>query len=112
MSKIKIKVQIKNSNTNNEYETDAILQDEIIKYKEEDNTKVVFNYKENKLTRENNELKMIYSFNDNKGVITVKELEREIKVEIDTKKIERKDNNIKIIFEIEDEFIYRIEEIK
>lgn len=112
LSKIKIKVQIKNSTTNNKYEVDAILQDEIVKYKEEDNTKVIFNYKENKLIRENSELKMIYDFNNNTGVITVKELERDLKVDINTKKIKKKENDIEIVFEIEEEFKYRIEEIK
>ena len=116
VSKIKVKIQIKNNHGDNKFDTIAILQDEVIKYTEEDNTKVKYNYKNNELIRENNELLMKYSFNSDKitkGEILVKELDRNLDIEIKTKSIDRKDNDLKVEFSIEDEkFIYRIEEVK
>ena len=44
MSKVRIKVEIKNSEENNLREVDAIISDSKLKYKEEENTTVVFSY--------------------------------------------------------------------
>lgn len=114
MSKINIKVSIKNNEKEEQYETIAIIQDNILKYQEKDNTIVIFNYDENTLTRENNELLLKYRYSDiSEGTIYIKELDREIKVNIKTIKLERKENDIKINFMIENNiFLYEIEEIK
>lgn len=116
MSKINIIVSIKNTESDNTVKTSAILQDEIIKYKEDSTTTVRFNYHNMNLYRENNELRMSYQFNKEKktkGKIFIKELNKELEVDIKTKKIKRKDNDIEIKFSTEDnEFLYRIEEIK
>lgn len=116
MSKIRVKVTIKNPETNISNEINAIIQDNILKYKEDKDTTVVFSYKDNRLIRENNELRMDYIFkekNESKGEILVKELNKKIKIDIKTKKIVIKENNIKIIFDVEEnEFIYKVEVIK
>lgn len=116
MPKIKVLVHIKNSEEEKTQETNAILQDNTIKYKEDETSLVIYNYKENKLIRETNELRMTYQFEEGKtttGNITLKDLNKEINIEIYTKKIIKKENNIEIEFEIEKNlFLYRIEVIE
>jgi len=116
MSKLNIKVTIDSQNTKEEFITPAMIQDNIIKYQEKDKTLVKFDYKKNLLTRENQDLRMNYCFHKERkciGKIYVKELNREIEVEITTTKLTKKNNNVEIGFKIEDNtFFYRIEEIK
>lgn len=116
MSKESIKVTIKNNQSNSTINVNAIIQDNIIKYKEEANTIVKFDYTTNELTRENNELRLNYLFlEDNKteGIIYVKDLKKELVLEIKTKKIQRKNYDIEIEFAVEEEeFLYKIEVIK
>lgn len=116
MPKINIKVTINNLEENTSYEVPAIITEEIIKYKEPNYTMVTYNFKDNSLFRENDELRMEYYFNSEKktkGSINIKELNKKIDLEIKTKKIERKNNNIEIEFIIDSNiFLYKIEEIK
>ena len=116
MSKINIKVTIKNKESDISYETKGILLNNELKYYEENNTKVVFNYDNNHLIRTNDELRMDFTFDlkkKTKGKIEIEELDKELEVEINTKRIERQDNNILLDYSIdEDKFIYRIEVIK
>ena len=64
MPKRKIRATIENREEKVITETTAIYRDNIIKYKEEDNTTVVYNYKKHKLTRENTEIKIEYIFSE------------------------------------------------
>ncbi|MBR2678781.1 MAG: hypothetical protein IKE63_05130 [Bacilli bacterium] len=116
MSKIDIEVTIKNSETTDSYKVKAIVQDNSIKYKEPDDTTVIFDYVENKLIRENDLMKMIYYFNEKSSedsIILIKDYNRHINLNIITDRIRRKDNDLEIEFEIDKEkFLYRIEEIK
>lgn len=116
MSKIKVLVYIKNSEEEKTQETNAILQDNTIKYKEDKTSLVTYNYREKKLIRETNELRMTYQFEEGKkttGNITIKNMNKELQLEISTKKIREKENNIEIEFEIEENiFLYRIEVIE
>ena len=105
MSKIKIRILIENGKEKRRWETTAIYQDKILKYQEEDKTKVILNLKDYSLTRENNEMKMSYLFQKNKETIGT--------IKIKTIKLERKNNNIEIKYIVEnEEFLYKIEEIK
>ena len=116
MPKTKIKVTIHNEEENSDFETNAILHENMLKYKENQETTVLWNYDKNSLVRENDELRMNYVFDKNRkteGIIHIKELEKEIRVPIITKKIERKNNDIEIEFEIDKkDFLYKVEEIK
>lgn len=116
MSKIKIRILIENGKEKRRWETTAIYQDKILKYQEEDKTKVILNLKDYSLTRENNEMKMSYLFQKNKetiGTIKIKEYYRSLDIKIKTIKLERKNNNIEIKYIVEnEEFLYKIEEIK
>lgn len=113
MPKLNIKVTVINDEDRQSFITNAIIQDEVLKYKERDNTTVIYDYKNNSLFRENNELRMEYSFNNEKGNIFIKELNKELNIDIKTKKIERKNNDIEIEYVMEKtNFLYKIEEIK
>lgn len=113
MPKIKIKAEIINNSDKQITETTAILQEDIIKYQEEDGTKVILNLKDKSLMRENNKIKMHYSFKNKKGLIEIKEYNKIVDLDINVKKITRKGNDIKIIYEIDkDEFTYQVGEIK
>lgn len=115
MSKIKIKVTLKNKDEENIQEQNAILEDNKIKYKEDKNTTVIWNEKENTLYRETNELRIRYPFQEKKtteGTVELKQPPLEIKVPIHTKKLERKNHNVTIEFKVEEnEMLYCIEEI-
>ena len=113
MPRLNIKVTVINDEETQEFITNAIIQDEILKYKERDNTTVIYDYKNNSLFRENNELRMDYSFNSGKGNIFIKGLNKKLNIKIKTKKIERKINIIEIEYVIENNnFLYKVEEIK
>ena len=116
MPKLDVLISVESNDSNQEYKTTAILTEEIIKYKSEDNTTEMFDYTNNKLTRENSELRMDYVFDLNKetkGTIFVKDLNRNLDVNIKTNKIERNKNDIEIEFVVEDNTIkYHIEVIK
>ena len=116
MPKLDVLISVKSNDSNLEYKTTAILTEDIIKYKSEDNTTEMFDYTNNRLTRENSELRMNYIFDLNKetkGTVFVKDLNRELEVNVKTNKIERNKNDIEIEFVVEDNTIkYRIEVIK
>ena len=95
MPKRVIQATIENEEEKVTTKTTAIYQDNIIKYKEKDNTMVIYNYNKKKLIREN------------------KELNKTINISIKTKKIEEEKINSYIEFEIDkDVFKYEIEAIK
>ncbi len=116
MSQAKIKVTIKNSQTTKIKDYQAMITEEKINYKEEDNTIVIFNKKTNELTRKNEKLQMKYSFNQIKtttATIKIKELNKEIQFEMITKKLIQEPNKIEITYKINsDEFYYKIEVIE
>lgn len=115
MPKIDIEVTIKNSEAEDSYKTKAIIQDKTIKYKEPDETTVLFDYKDDVLTRENDLMKMVYYFSNESldSFILVKEYNRHIDLKINTIRISKNKNNLEIIFKIDkEEFLYRIEELK
>ena len=113
MPKINIKVTIKSANETISRKCIGIYQDGILKYREDDKTKMVFNYNKNELKRETQELLMKFNFDKNILKIRYKELNMNLDYEIKTNKIkkEHKDIEIKYILENE-EFIYRIEAIQ
>ena len=117
MSKIKIKVTLKNSQAESVHELEGVIQDNAIKYFEKDNTKVIYNYKNHTLKRENNEIKMTIYFDKNLLRTTTKDLKETFDIEIKTTKIKNENHNLEIEYEISDgnetdTICYRIEEIK
>lgn len=113
MSKIRVKITIQNEEVDTSYETTAILEENKIKYVEKNQTLVIYNYEENTLIRENDKLRMQYSFQEGKkteGQIEIKEYQKTINLPIITKKIEKKDQEIEIKYQVENQdFLYKIE---
>lgn len=115
MPKIDIEVTIKNSETTDSYRTKAVIRDNVIKYMEPDDTTVIYDYNEDKLVRENDQMKMIYYFNDNSqdSIILIKDLNRHIDLSLKINRISKNHNHLEVDFEIDKEkFLYRIEELK
>lgn len=116
MPKFNILSSIKSNSENLSINTTAIIQDDIIKYKEDSNTLVKFNYLTNEFIRETNEIIIKYTFiksKNTKGLIYIKKLSKELEVEIKTTYLKRTNNDIEIKFIIEDnKFIYKIEVVK
>lgn len=116
MPKIKALIRIKNDDTKEELKTIAIIQNNILKYKEKDNTTMIIDYQNNKLLRENNNIKLEIPFSLNNktiGTINLKDMNKTLNIEIETTKIEKKNNDIEIEYKIEEKvFLYHMEEIK
>ena len=116
MPVINIKVSISNLEYSEKFNTRAIIQDNILKYREKDKTIVKYYLDSNILERENNKLKLKYNFiikNNTTGKIFSKKIKKEVPISIYTNKILRQGNNIIVEYKIENNiFNYRIEEIK
>lgn len=104
----KIKVRIDNTENIVDYTIDS----EVINYKELDNTVVYYDLKNNILIRDNDDLHMIYDFNNKKGTILIKEMDRELELSIENIDIERNKNNVRVSYTIENnDFLYELEEL-
>jgi len=109
MPKIKIKVNITNEEIADSYETNAIIQNNVIKYIEKDKTKVNFNLKDETLCRENDTLQMNYNFKKKYGTIYIKELERKLELKIQVKSKIKNDTTYSIEYKVDkDNFKYEI----
>ena len=115
MAKTNIIATIKTNNQCQTTKTLSIKTKEEYKYHEKDNTKVVFNYLDNYLKRENKQMILEINFIKNKeteAYYFIKELEKKLVLTIKTKRILKKDRIIEIEYTIDkDNYIYRIEEI-
>lgn len=111
MPKANITVSIKNSTEESLEKATAIIRDDILLYKAKDNTITKYNYKENMLIRENDEMKMQYIFNPTKetlGRIFIKDLNNYINVRIKTEILKVNKHDIEIKFRIEEELFFFI----
>ena len=113
MSQCKIKVSLINEEEQMIEEITALLEDEILRYIEKEETSVILDLKNNILHRENERLKMMYPFNleeETEGTIEIKEMNQTMNIKIKTEKIERKNKDIEIAFSVEEKpFLYHIE---
>ena len=106
MSNTKLKVRIDNTENIVDYSIDS----EVINYKELDNTTVYYDLNNNILIRDNDDIHMIYDFNNKKGTILIKEMDRELELLIENIDIERNKNNVKVSYSIENnDFLYELE---
>ena len=111
MPKIKLKISIKNSNESLTNHTTGIYKDHVLKYLEDDNTKVTYHYQNHILKRENDEFVMTFDFDKKRLKTILKEYHSAMELDIKNIKIKEDNKNITIEYEIEKErFIYRIEE--
>lgn len=113
MPKTKVKITTKSNNITDTYEIKALLKDNKLMYYEPNKTKVIFDYENNILTRNNKEISMEYKFDlENKtiGYIEVKELGKSLNLNIKTKKFLSDNKNIDLVFFVEEEEIcYKLE---
>ena len=104
MPKIKVKID------NTENIVDYSIDREVINYKELDNTNTYYDLNNNILIRDNDDLHMIYDFNNKKGTILIKEFNREVEIVIENIDIERNKNNVRVSYSIENnDFLYELE---
>lgn len=86
--------------------------DGIISYQEDSKTDVYLDINKNELIRENEQMLMKYIFDENrrtKGLINIKDINKELEVEIETLKLNKKDNYYYVEYKIEDNtFIYEL----
>ena len=115
MPKIKIKYSVssKSSDLDETYydskEVDAILENDKIKYKE-NNTTVIFNYIDKTLRRQNDHIDMIHDFNKLESDIHVKSIGRNINTNIELDSYNVEDHNIMIKYKTNDvEIEYKVE---
>lgn len=116
--KIKVKVNLINDLEENGMnlilEADYNKEKNEIIYLENDEFKTLtrFNFNNNRLYRENENLKLIYEFNKNKltkGVINIKELDKKIFMNIETISINSSNEEIEIKFKVEGQLMtYKI----
>ena len=115
MPKIKIKYEVcsKSLDSDENYfenkEVAAILDNDNLKYKE-NNTKVIFNYKNKTLRRQNDQLEMIHDFDRLLSNVHILSIGRDIdtKIELNTYKVNN--NNIEIKYKVNDiEIEYKVE---
>ena len=116
MPKKEISYEIRNKEEKVSSKTIGILQDNILKYKEKDNTIVHYHYNENILERENDDIKLKYTFKVKEktiGIIHIKDLKKDLEVDIITKSINKTNNLIEIHYQIEDnDYYYKLEVIE
>lgn len=118
MPKINIKVTVGSNENKDSYKIKAIMNEEKIIYHEKDekNTKVIFDWKNNLLIRNNSDILMTYPFDLNNktiGNIEVKELNKYLNLSIETIKYDISDIKKELKFKVEDEeIIYIIEVLK
>ena len=110
MAKKRIKYSLKTSEELIEKETDSIVIDNTIKYKEDD-VSVLIKISDNKvyLTRENTIYKIELVFENNKdtiGIYYLKENNKSFKLDIHTNKLIIDNNNLDIEYVLNDDIRY------
>ncbi len=112
MSRIKIKYSIKNEYDDINSVTKATLKDNILSYKEEDKTKVTYDYDNRRLERTNDTMSMIYDFKNGDAIVDVKHVGSTIKLKLESLEYSNDNYNLTEKYKLEDEIIeYRIEVI-
>ena len=108
-------VTIKNIDTEDKYIVSVHndLDENLLKYTEKDGTITSFDYKNNILRRDNNEMIIEFVFDKDKvtkGKMSVKELKGDLEIDILTKELEVTDNKIKVVYVVNDlTFEYTLE---
>lgn len=115
MPKKKALIRIENQEEKKEIETNVIIDNNIIKYRDDKAiTKIDLNIPS--IIRENDEYKIVYSFSENKktiGTIIIKDINQKIEVEIITNKIIINDYNIELEYRMNNQkFLFKMEVMK
>lgn len=99
----KYKVTIKNSDIIDKYTVSVHndLEEKVIKYTEKDGTITSFNYNNNILKRDNNEMVIEFKFvldEVTKAMMSIKELNRDLEMDVFTKELKVTEDKIKVIY--------------
>ena len=111
----KYRVTIKSSDIEDKYQVSVHNDKEkkILKYTENDGTTNTFDYKNNILRRDNNEMIIEFKFilgEITKSKMSVKELKGDLEIDVLTKELKVKEDYIKVVYEINDlSFEYTLE---
>lgn len=112
MEKIKIKAIITTNDETIQENTNGTFIGGIISYQESDKTYVYLDITKNELIRENDNLFMKFGFIENRrsnGIIHIKDLNKEVDLEIETQKIINEENTYYVEYKIdENKFIYKL----
>lgn len=103
MAKVFIKSTLKNDDDIHMIETKGILKNDLLIYNDDSLTVHVCLSSPIMITRENDEYKIILKFDQNKiitGNYLLKEINSYIPIEIKTNKLQRKDEHLKINYEL------------
>ncbi len=116
MPTVILKVTIKTADNNKEeYTVKALKRPPCLIYheKDENKTKVIYDYKKNLLIRENSELYMEYEFKEDEittAIIKVKSLNKYLNLSLKTTKLSSREDFIEVAFLLEEEKInYKLE---
>lgn len=115
MSKVKLTTFLHTSDNDLKYSIIGNINDKKITYTEQDElkTKVIYDYENNVLVRENKELYMKYIFNINEqtnGILKIKDLNKILSVIIVTNRIETDNYNLEVSFQVENNnFLYKLD---
>ncbi len=100
-------VIIKNNNEENKYTVSVHndIEKKVLKYTESNGTVTTFDYKRNILIRDNNEMRLELIFilgKPTKSKMFIKELNKDLEIDVLTKELNIKDDVIKVVYEIND----------
>lgn len=113
MDKVKINAIIKTEEEKIKEKTTGSIISGVISYKENSNTYVYLDLNKDELIRENEQMLMKYSFDKNrrtKGFVTIKDMNKNLELDIQTMKLEKKEHQYYVEYKIEEnKFIYEIE---
>ncbi len=113
MEKVTIKVKLSSTEEIFEVEAKAELDSDILKYYEDEFTKVEVDFKNNILRRSNNQIKMEFVFdttNITDNIMFINDIKDELYFKIKTNSIEKNDKYYKVNYEIldNDTFTYEV----
>ncbi len=112
MKKIKMTITIISNGNKIKENLIGTINEGIISYSEDNNTYVYLDIERNALIRENDDLYLKYTFDENDktlGNVLIKEFNKEVTVDIKTECIEKSNNRYYVEYLIEkDKFIYEI----
>ena len=111
----KYRVTIRNSDAEDKYAVSVHndKEEKVLKYKENDGTSTSFDYENNILRRDNDKMSVEFKFilgETTKNIMSVKELEGNLEMDLLTKELSVTEDKIKVIYVINDlSFEYTLE---
>ena len=99
-----------NDNEETDFKTNIEIDDKRIIYKEDDNTEVLYDIKNEQLLKENNHMYLDINFKKEIMNIYLKEEKKSIDLKLNLKKLEFKNNSLEIRYMIDNNLvIYKID---